>query len=111
MDSENSWVTSAGGPLILIPESVCQQWVGAPCTYPDDQGDYGRTCEVDGYVGLIDVGGTQALVLGDTPARTTFPRQHNIMIRPRLEGTRSPDALHRHRPHLRLAGQCCGPAG
>ncbi|MFE3269223.1 Imm21 family immunity protein [Streptomyces sp. NPDC059215] len=81
MDSENSWVTSAGGPLILIPESVCYQWAAAPCTYPDNEGDYGRTCEVDGYVGLIDVGGAQALVLGDMPARTTFLPRHNVLVR------------------------------
>jgi hypothetical protein len=81
MNSENTWVTSAGGPLILIPQSVCHHWVGAPRTYPDDEGDYGRACEVDGYVGLIDVGGAQALVLGDMPARTTFLPQHNVLVR------------------------------
>ncbi|MFJ4926153.1 Imm21 family immunity protein [Streptomyces sp. NPDC088736] len=81
MDSENSWVTSAGGPLILIPESVCYQWAAAPCTYPDNEGDYGRACEVDGYVGLIDVGGAQSLVLGDMPARTTFLPRHNVLVR------------------------------
>lgn len=72
MNCDNTWVTSAGGPLILIPESACHHWGGAPRTYPDDEGDYGRACEVDGYVGLIDVGAAQALVLGDMPARTTF---------------------------------------
>ncbi|WP_329309667.1 Imm21 family immunity protein [Streptomyces sp. NBC_01262] len=81
MNSENTWVTSAGGPLILIPQSVCHHWGGAPRTYPDDEGDYGRACEVDGYVGLIDVGGVQALVLGDMPARTTFLPQHNVLVR------------------------------
>ena len=30
MNSDNTWVTSAGGPLILIPESVCHHWGGAP---------------------------------------------------------------------------------
>ena len=62
-------------------QSVCHHWAGAPRTYPDDEGDYGRACEVDGYVGLIDVGGAQALVLGDMPARTTFLPQHNVLVR------------------------------
>jgi hypothetical protein len=68
MNSDRTWVTSAGGPLILIPESACHLWGGAPRTYPDEEGDYGRACDVDGYVGLIDVGAAQALVLGDMPA-------------------------------------------
>ncbi|MET8326547.1 Imm21 family immunity protein [Streptomyces sp. NPDC005181] len=81
MNSDNTWVTSAGGPLILIPESVCHHWGGAPRTYPDDEGDYGRACAVDGYVGLIDVGAAQALVLGDMPARTTFLPQYDVLVR------------------------------
>ncbi|WP_328743805.1 immunity 21 family protein [Streptomyces sp. NBC_00285] len=81
MNSDSMWVTSAGGPLILIPESVCQHWGGAPRTYPDDEGDYGRACEVDGYVGLIDVGAAQALVLGDMPARTMFLPQYDVLVR------------------------------
>jgi hypothetical protein len=81
MNSDNTWVTSAGGPLILIPQSVCHQWGGAPRTYPDDEGDYGRACGVDGYLGLIDVGAAQALVLGDMPARTMFIPQHNVLVR------------------------------
>ncbi|MFG2417824.1 Imm21 family immunity protein [Streptomyces sp. NPDC048448] len=81
MTSNNTWVTSAGGPLILIPQSACHRWGGAPRTYPDDEGDYGRACDVDGYVGLIDVGTTQALVLGDMPARTTFLPQYNVLVR------------------------------
>ncbi|MEU0946682.1 hypothetical protein ABZ379_28630 [Streptomyces canus] len=40
MNSENTWVTSTGGPLVLIPQSVCHHCAGAPRTYPDDEGDY-----------------------------------------------------------------------
>ena len=78
---ENRWVTSLGGPLILIPQSACHLWNGAPPDYPDEEGDYGRACAVDDYIGLIDVGHTQALVLGDYPARTTFLPDHGILLR------------------------------
>jgi hypothetical protein len=84
--SENSmvntpWVTSLGGPLILIPESACPHWGGAPRNYPDDEGDYGRACAVPGYIGLIDVATTTALVLGDQPARTSFVPEHRLLWR------------------------------
>ncbi|MFJ3221492.1 Imm21 family immunity protein [Kitasatospora sp. NPDC086801] len=47
MNSDNAWVASASGPLILIPQSVCHQWGGAPRTYPADEGDHGRACVGD----------------------------------------------------------------
>jgi hypothetical protein len=53
---ESTWVHSLAGPLILIPESACQHWNGAPRNYPDDEGDYGRACAVDDFIGLINVG-------------------------------------------------------
>ncbi|MFD3525125.1 Imm21 family immunity protein [Streptomyces sp. NPDC058653] len=74
-------MTSAGGPLILVAGSTCTQWGEAPRNYPDDEGDYGRGCEVEGYVGLIDVGTSEALVLGDMPARTTFLPEFNVLVR------------------------------
>ncbi|EWM15240.1 Imm21 family immunity protein [Kutzneria sp. 744] len=76
-----TWITSLGGPLILIPESACHLWGGAPRDYPDHEGDYGRACAVDDYIGLIDVGPTTALVLGDMPARTTFLPEHGVIFR------------------------------
>jgi hypothetical protein len=78
---EATWVTSLGGPLILIPQSGCPLWGGAPPSYSDEEGDYGRACAVDGYIGLIDVGHTTALVLGDHPARTRFLPDHGILLR------------------------------
>ncbi|MER7211996.1 Imm21 family immunity protein [Streptosporangium sp. NPDC000239] len=83
-DGDLLWVTTLGGPHIVIPESVCRYWNGVPEDYPnddDDEGDYGRAGEVDGYIGLIDVGPDKALVLGDYPAGTTFLPGHNIFVR------------------------------
>ncbi|MBR7836961.1 hypothetical protein KDL01_27030 [Actinospica durhamensis] len=79
--NSSPWITSLGGPLILIPESACEHWIGAPRDWPEDEGDYGRACAVDGFIGLIDVGPARALVLGDDPAPTTFHPERNLLIR------------------------------
>jgi hypothetical protein len=78
---ESKWVTTLGGPHILIPQSACHLWNGAPRNYPDEEGDYGRACAVDDYVGLIDVGHARALVFADHPGRTTFLPSHGILLR------------------------------
>jgi hypothetical protein len=65
----------------LVAENALSDWNGAPRTFPDDEGDYGRACAVDGYLGLIDVGGSEALVLGDHPAITTFLPDLNVLVR------------------------------
>ncbi|WP_067830315.1 Imm21 family immunity protein [Actinomadura kijaniata] len=73
------WVTSAGGPLIAVPESKLTHWGGVT----DDDGpvetwgDYGRACAVEGYIGLVEVDGQHALVFGEEPAPTTYlPDKH-----------------------------------
>jgi hypothetical protein len=78
---EPVWVGSLGGPLILVPESACPLWGGAPPAYPAGEGDYGRACRVDGYLGVIDVGATTALVLADHPATTAFLPELNVFVR------------------------------
>ncbi|WP_063819226.1 Imm21 family immunity protein [Herbidospora cretacea] len=82
-DSEGPpWVSTLGGPLIVIPESACRHWNGGQLMkHPDDEGDYRRACDVNGYIGLIDVGPAKALVLGDGPADTTFLAGLNLFVR------------------------------
>ncbi|MGI5170124.1 Imm21 family immunity protein [Spirillospora sp. CA-253888] len=76
-------MTSSGGPLIAVPETALPDWGGVT----DDDGpvetwgDYGRACAVEGYIGLVDVGGHQALVLGDEPAPTTYLADHGLFAR------------------------------
>ncbi|MFJ6833992.1 immunity 21 family protein [Streptomyces sp. NPDC091209] len=73
------WVESGGGPLIAIPETVLPFWAGAD---GDDMScDYDRACDVDGFVGLLPVGDTWALVLGDDPASTTYLPEHGTFVR------------------------------
>ncbi|MFC9283344.1 Imm21 family immunity protein [Streptomyces collinus] len=64
------WVESGGGPLVAVPETVLPFWTGADSEELDT--DYDRACEVGGRVGLLPVGDSAALVLGDEPAATSY---------------------------------------
>jgi hypothetical protein len=84
----DTWVTSAGGPLMLLPENLLPYWEGIN---PPSDGrkieanfrwdptgpatDYDRaceTCEMTGYINLLEVGSDHALVLGDMPMPTAW---------------------------------------
>ncbi len=58
------WISSEGGPLILIGKNSLLNWKGA------EGGDYERACSVDDYAGIITVAGSHALILGDEPCQT-----------------------------------------
>jgi hypothetical protein len=73
------WVESGGGPLIAIPEVVLPFWTGADGD--ELASDYDRACEVEGPVGLLPVGNTTALVLGDEPAATSYLPEHGTFVR------------------------------
>ncbi|MFE0812426.1 immunity 21 family protein [Streptomyces sp. NPDC058794] len=73
------WVESGGGPLIAVPETVLPFWTGADGG--DTASDYDRACEVDGHVGLLPVGDSTALVLGDEPASTAYLAGHGTFVR------------------------------
>lgn len=73
------WVGSSGGPLIALPEAVLPFWAGADGD--ETSSDHDRACEVDGPVGLLPVGDTRALVLGDEPASTTYLPEHGTFVR------------------------------
>jgi hypothetical protein len=67
------WIESGGGPLIVVPEKVLSSWQGCDFESATNDDDYGRACEVEGYLGVIAVGGEQALVLGEPWATTYVP--------------------------------------
>ncbi|MCX4702511.1 immunity 21 family protein [Streptomyces sp. NBC_01373] len=73
------WVESGGGPLIAVPETVLPFWAGADGD--ETASDYDRACEVDGFIGLLPVGDSAALVFGDEPASTTFLPEHHTFVR------------------------------
>ncbi|MFI6085719.1 Imm21 family immunity protein [Streptomyces sp. NPDC051217] len=83
-----NWVTSMGGPLVVLPVSALRDWAG--CTESgmvigdtDTPDDSDRACAVEDFAAVIDVGtgDAQALVLGDEPAKTCFLPDRNIFIR------------------------------
>ena len=77
------WITSEGGPLLLLDEQELGGWGGvidaidewppgesfSPDGFPTD---YDRACRISGYLGTIPVGATQALVIADEPLPTTW---------------------------------------
>ncbi|MDX2820352.1 hypothetical protein Sipo8835_23370 [Streptomyces ipomoeae] len=73
------WVESSGGPLIAIPEAVLPFWAGADGD--ETSSDYDRACHVDGPAGLLPVGDTRALVLGDGPTPTAYLPEHGTFVR------------------------------
>ncbi|MGW5559559.1 Imm21 family immunity protein [Micromonospora sp. NPDC003944] len=79
--SELPWVDSGGGPLIVVPTSALGEWRGASVDDDDSWGDYERACRVDGYVGVLEVGADQALVLADEPAPTTYLPERRVFVR------------------------------
>lgn len=86
LGDELRWVASRGGPLLLMPGELLPSWGGIKpppdgrsitATFrwgsPDDPAsDYDRACDVDGYLGLIDVGDGQGLILGGEPDVTAW---------------------------------------
>lgn len=57
------WLQSTGGPLVLMAQDLLPHWRGC-------DGDYDRACGVCDWLGVLDVGDGQALVLGDEPMQT-----------------------------------------
>lgn len=84
-DSELRWMESGGGPLLLVPGEYLAFWTGIkPPTdgrrieakfraFPDEPAsDYDRACDVEEYLGLLDIGAGQGLVLGGDPCGTVW---------------------------------------
>lgn len=80
------WMQSTGGPLLLVLGEHLLAWGGIEPPAdgrhieakfrwggPDEPAtDYDRACDVAGYLGLLDIGAGQGLVLGDEPLGTAW---------------------------------------
>jgi hypothetical protein len=78
------WIESGGGPLIVVPKVALAAWGGSgdsDSAELEDLGDYSRACAVTEYADVIDEGGTQALVLNDDPAATTYLSDRRVFVR------------------------------
>jgi hypothetical protein len=84
----HGWVTSMGGPLLVVPVSALASWGGCSAAEEiiggtETPDDYDRACAVHDLAGVIAVGdhGAQALVLADEPATTCYLPQHPGFLR------------------------------
>ncbi len=77
------WITSEGGPLLLLDEEGLEMWGGVLglLTGPPAQNswspggtptDYDRACSIEGYIGSIAIGAKRGIVFGDEPMRTAW---------------------------------------
>lgn len=83
---ELHWVSSDGAPLLLLPGEHLSSWGGVE---PPADGqpikaifrwghldnvttDYDRACDVEGYLGMLEIGTGHGLVLGDEPDTTAW---------------------------------------
>ncbi|MEU2455943.1 Imm21 family immunity protein [Streptomyces sp. NPDC012765] len=73
------WVESGGGPLVVVPAEVLNLWEGADSDGPES--DYDRACAVSGCAGLLAVGPSLVLVLGDEPSSTAFLPEYGVFVR------------------------------
>jgi hypothetical protein len=83
MDPIN-WVSTGGGPLVVIPVEIAHLWRGdGGLGLPNGdlslvweavktRTDYGRACGIDDYLGILQVGPGRCLVFGDEPLATAF---------------------------------------
>tara|TARA_R110002072_G_scaffold33030_9_gene100250 strand:+ start:2604 stop:3092 length:489 start_codon:yes stop_codon:yes gene_type:complete len=68
------WISSEGGPLILISRSSLAYWKGV------NSDDYDRACAIDDYAGVISVSDSQGLVFGDEPCETAIYYSESIGV-------------------------------
>lgn len=68
------WISSEGGPLILISRKYLADWTGI------EGDDYDRACAIDDYAGVIRVSSSQGLVFGDEPCQTAIYYAENIGV-------------------------------
>jgi len=74
------WISSAGGPLILLPSSVRNKWRGITRATSTDVSDYEAACAVRGYVGVIARHDCAILVLNDEPMDTAVVKTKSDRI-------------------------------
>jgi hypothetical protein len=80
------WLESAGGPLLLLEEHLLTDWRGvfAESNQIPTSG-YDRACNIDDYIGIIEVGSGYGIVLGDEPFLTAWSQlpdpQKSFLIR------------------------------
>ncbi|GAA2207342.1 hypothetical protein GCM10009850_028000 [Nonomuraea monospora] len=84
-NSDLTWITSLGGPLVALPESLAGTWQGAvgpdeDDDPPEEETDYGRVCELSGLAAVFEHAGHPALALTDDPSPATFLPDRSLLV-------------------------------
>ena len=69
-------ISSSGGPLIALPESLLPSWRGAA----DGGSHYRLACAVTDYAGVAHLAGQELLVLGDEPLQTAVSNWNDTIV-------------------------------
>lgn len=73
LDDRVEWFTASDSVPLVIPESLLNDWRGAEPSSPGIAShDLERAFAVEGWIGVIEVGSGQALVLNDIPTNAAF---------------------------------------
>jgi hypothetical protein len=94
---EYVWVDSNGGPTLLIEETFVKSWEGSEIPSNgrvveaefrwglDVATDYDRACDIEDWLGVLDVGEGNALVFSGFPTISTWvpliEREEGIIVR------------------------------
>jgi Immunity protein 21 len=80
------WINSTGGPIVIISADAIEKWSGCFSTESvqfqkiidaedflnPNETDYGKACQVEKYIEVINFGDNKAIVLGGEPLQTTY---------------------------------------
>jgi len=80
------WLDTTGGPIIILPAVEVENWSGCYSTdsisakkiidaedfLNPNETDYGKACQIEVSIGIINFSNSKAIALGDEPLWTTF---------------------------------------
>ena len=106
---ELRWISSSGGPLLLLPQDLIECWSGIDTPYDGRKAtaraqwspegpatDYDRACDIDQALANIDVGDGRGIVLGGTYATAVWPAESGCVLVRWVEAENEAQIL----PHL-----------
>ena len=72
----STWLSSSGGPLIVMDESRAKLWTGI-----DSQpSDYDLACQTNDYAEKLTVHDSQVMILGDEPLQTAIATADDLQL-------------------------------
>lgn len=72
----SKWLSSSGGPLIVMDESRANLWGG----FEGQPSDYEIACQSGNYAEKLIMHNAEILVLGDEPLQTSIAKSENLIL-------------------------------